>query len=172
MHASQGNTKPYLLLDVDGVLAPMRPTEPPTGYQSYSLQTEEGGLDVLLDPAHGEWLRPLVGLYTFVWATAWEHKAPELIAPLLGLPEMPYIEFTEEPRLDVSWKLLDVTRYIGQAPVAWIDDDLDDRAFEWAASRVAPTRLIQTDRRIGMTLEHIDALWAFAEDLGSAISER
>src|SRR5690606_41282074 len=44
-----------------------------------------------LNPRHGAALLALP--YRPVWATTWEHDANEVLAPLLGLPELPVVEW-------------------------------------------------------------------------------
>src|SRR5689334_11279557 len=84
--------KPLLLLDVDGVLIPYAAPKQPDGFEQHILQGEQ----VWLAPHHGAWLRPLCDRFQLVWATGWEHDANRLIGPILGLPELPVIEFDRD----------------------------------------------------------------------------
>ena len=79
--------RPFLLLDVDGVLNPLSVAKP-SGFTRYKLL----GYEVWLSTQHGEWLRTLAKWFDLVWATTWEYQAPRLIAPRVGLPQMPVIE--------------------------------------------------------------------------------
>jgi hypothetical protein len=64
-----------------------------------------------------------------------------------------------------AWhKLADVALFVGSRPVAWVDDRLGAEIQAWAASRDAPTLLVQTDPRIGLTIEHIRRLRRFGAD--------
>lgn len=81
--------RPLLYLDVDGVLNPLAPSDP-----ARFVRHETGGPAVRLFPEHGEWLRELSARYELVWATTWEHLANEHLGPLLGLPELPVVEFS------------------------------------------------------------------------------
>jgi len=55
--------------------------------------------------SHSAWLRELSGVYDLIWATTWEHDANKHIAPRLGLPPLPVVEFSayrprpDDPRL-------------------------------------------------------------------------
>lgn len=157
--------KPYLLVDVDGVLAPVVFGPAPPGFEMHTVRALTGtDHDVWLNPEHGAWLRMLAELYELVWATGWEHEAHRLLGPLLGLPEMPVIEFTNRPVFGVPlWKLPDVIEFVGDAPAAWIDDDIDVVVEQWAAEREAATLLIRTDREVGFMRDHVAQLVEFAE---------
>lgn len=157
-----GGVRPLLLIDVDGVLNPLAlgPELVPPGFVAHQLE----GLRVLLAREHGAWLTSLVADFDLVWATSWEHDADRLIAERVGLPRgMPVIPFTSQ----TGWttKLADVIRFVGDRPVAWIDDALGADEHAWARSRDAPTLLIQTDHRVGLTRAHIDRLRTFALEL-------
>ena len=140
--------KPLLLLDVDGVLIPYAAAEQPTGFEAQTLLGEL----VWLAPYHGAWLRPLCDRFQLIWATGWEHDANRLIAPILGLPELPVIEFPRNAAGRFT-KLHTVARYAADRPLVWIDDELTDAARAWAAGRATPARLIDADPAIGLTQE-------------------
>ena len=146
---------PYLLVDVDGVLAPFVFGAAPPGFDLHTVRASNGrDYDVWLNPDHGRWLRTLEEHFELVWATGWEHEAPRLLGPLLGLSDMPVIEFTHRPVFGIPlWKLPDVAE--------WIDDDIDVAVESWASRRTPPTLLIRTDRTIGLTRRHVVELVAF-----------
>src|SRR5690606_20586468 len=76
-------------------------------------------LRVWLDPDHGPALSALP--FDLVWATTWEEEANAFVAPLLGLPELPFIAWPEprpEPGGGVLWQTPGI--------VAWAQG----RAFE------------------------------------------
>lgn len=161
-----GSQAPYLLVDVDGVLAPIVSGIAPPGFTRHTVQLPGGTQhDVWLNPEHGSWLRQLTKSFELVWATGWEHYAPRLLGPLLGLPPMPVIEFTKRPQLGVALaKVPDVITFVGDAPAAWIDDDLGETAASWRQQREAKTLLIKPDRSIGFTLEHFRLLVEFGRE--------
>ena len=149
-------TRPYLLIDVDGVLNPFGAGRAPDGFARHELL----GYDVWLSPRHGLWLNGLVTWFDLVWATTWEHDAPRLIAPILELPnDFPVIEFRQSE--GETWKLRDVARFAGNRPLAWIDDDLLGDAFAWADQRTAPTLLIRTSPNVGLVEQDVWRLEAF-----------
>jgi hypothetical protein len=153
-------TKPLLLLDVDGVLIPYAARERPAGFLTYTLLGE----DVWLAAQHGAWLLPLCEQFQLVWATGWEHDANRLIAPILGLPMLPVIEFPRDA-IGRFAKLPTIQRIAGDQPLAWLDDELRSDAYAWAASRRAPTLLIDVDPAVGLTQEIVAMMVAFAQTI-------
>jgi hypothetical protein len=149
--------RPLLLLDVDGVFIPYAAVEPPAGFRRYRLLDEP----VWLAQHHGDWLRPLGHRFQLVWATGWEHDANRLIAPILGLPALPVIEFPRDASGRFA-KLPTLVQAVGDQPLAWIDDELTQTARDWAARRLSPTLLLDADPTIGLTEEQVAALAAFA----------
>jgi hypothetical protein len=110
--------------------------------------------------------------FELVWATGWEEKANEYLPFILELPdsELPCLMFQGQAVFgSAHWKLGAIDEYAGDRPAAWIDDNIDDACRLWAASREAPTLLVQTESATGMTDEHVAQLleWAEKEANGS-----
>jgi len=155
--------RPLLLLDVDGVLNPLSAPRR-GGFRRYELL----GFDVRLSRAHGRRLNALDEWFEIVWATTWQHDAPRLIAPRIGLRGTHDVIEFGEVSLDVdTWKLRDVARFVGDGPCAWIDDDLGADAYWWADAREAPTLLIRPDPRVGVTDDDFQTLEAFGRKVAS-----
>ena len=76
-----------------------------------------------LDPADG---RRLLGLgCRLVWATTWMTDANDLVAPRLGLAELPVVEFSDdEPQRGLHWKTEFLTRWAAGRSFVWLDDAL------------------------------------------------
>jgi hypothetical protein len=151
--------KPLLLLDVDGVLIPYAAAEQPAGFEQHELMGEL----VWLAPQHGVWLRPLCDRFELVWATGWEHDANRLIAPILGLPALPVIEFPRNADGRFT-KLATITRFAAGRPLVWIDDELTPAAHDWAAGRWPLARLIDVDPAIGLSEEIVTLITTFRLD--------
>lgn len=155
-----------LLLDIDGVLSPDAAPATPAGFVEHAL----GEYQVRIAQQHGEWLRSLLGEFDLVWATSWEDDANRLISPLLGLPRLPFIEFTEGRAIG-TWKLPCVVRFVGNRPCAWVDDELDSDADDWARAREIPTLLVRADPSQGLTRRQITALRRFAARVSESHDE-
>lgn len=162
MTCSGSGGKPLLLLDVDGPLNPFRLIDRRTEVSPKARDGEEpyvyarhhlyprgwgDGLPVLLCPEHGDALRDLAAHVTLVWATTWEDEGNSIIAPLIGLPNLPVVYWPEDargwalyPRHRGSWKTPHILRWVDEfalgadgrpLPWAWVDDDINghDRAM-------------------------------------------
>lgn len=174
--------RPLLFLDVDGPLNPYaaKPERRPDGYTTIRVPRngaleEDGGLTsrrrplrVWLNPEHG---RLLLGLgFELCWATTWMDDANRWIAPVVGLPELPFVDFGEvllQERPDgAHGKTGPLVNYAGGRPFAWVDDEqseLDQRYV--AAHHHGPGLLHHVSPRIGLRETDFDTLADFARSL-------
>ena len=109
-------------------------------------------LRVWLNPKHGPMLVAMADMFDLHWATAWVDNANTIIAPLIGLPELPVIRWTNYHPLDtpltvlppfeqtrsaraggnrrsverVHWKTRPIAQY-----TALLDDNPAGRPFVW-----------------------------------------
>lgn len=150
--------RPLLLLDIDGVLQPAGNAVPP-GYE----RLEFADSVVVLNRAHGDWLRDLAERFEIVWASTWGGSANELIGSRLGLPAFAHVELGTMGSVGTR-KLRAIQTFVADRSFAWIDDELFEDAYEWAASCTAPTLLIRTQAYVGMTADHVDTLKTFAAE--------
>jgi hypothetical protein len=186
-----------LLLDVDGPLNPYaaKPHARPPGYETFRYTASGGwytgrdvrrykGLRVWLHRDHGAQLCALAastGL-ELVWATTWLHEANTCIGPVIGLPELPVIEFPSADlerdgagrhgwRRDGGWKWPAVAQYAAGRPLAWLDDEHDDKGFRAARATFdrdraeSPTLLCQVDPHSGLLPGHLEEIRAWAIQL-------
>lgn len=156
-----------LLLDVDGVLNPYKIPSAAlerAGYQCRITTIVSGTYPVWINPAHGQLLGQLAeetGL-ELAWVTKWGELANRHLAPRLGLPSLPVIDFDHG---DPAWKFPVVLAYAAGRPLAWLDDELSvlgDRAAFLAQRGVAPTLLRDVDPMRGLHLDDLRAVrrWA------------
>ena len=151
---------PLLLLDVDGILQPTGSSVPP-GFQRFTDATS----DVILSLQHGEWLQHLASRFEIVWVTTWGSSANALIVERLGLQELRHIELGAMQRGGTR-KLGPVRDFVADRPLAWVDDELNEDALEWAEARSAPTLLLRTSANVGLTLSEVTAPGTFADEWG------
>ncbi|MFF2143295.1 hypothetical protein [Kitasatospora sp. NPDC058190] len=173
--------QPLLLLDVDGPLNPYAApnTRRPEGYGTHRLLPESWvarnaptprgrvkPLRVWLNPAHGAELLALP--YELAWATTWMDEANTFIGPRIGLPELPYIPWTEVFREDpdgLHWKTRELVAWAAGRPFVWLDDELGPQDIEWIeANHPAPALPLWVDPRAGLRELHFAALREWAED--------
>lgn len=172
--------KPALLVDVDGVLnVPTRGVE--IGWETHEVlgPGDRRAFLLVTNSLHGEWLLELADLYELTWCTTWWTVANERVAPLLGLPPLPAVPlptaFSDLP-LPYSPKTPHVRRWAKGRPLAWIDDDIDERdgdalTIDWSGTRsvlrgdppVSAALTLHVDPGVGLTSGHVDRLRGWAQ---------
>ena len=148
--------RPLLLMDVDGVLLPFREKREGSGWRHVTLHWDFED--------NGPLIRRLMQNFDLVWNTT--HDANGYVGPAHGIEPRPAIDLSTThcapgPR-DHTWKLPCVVEFAGDRPLAWVDDDLEDDAFEWARGRGSPTHLVKVPRESGFNSDVAAELKAFA----------
>jgi hypothetical protein len=180
--------KPLLLLDVDGPLNPhaAKPHRRPEGYSTHRLNpTDQNGehwtnvygkpLRVWLKESHGADLLKLTDLFTLEWASMWGPEANEWIGPLIGLPELPHVDFwADDPHPEkggrgedgIFWKTPLIVAYAAGRPFAWVDDEIHDADREYiAAHHTGPALPHYVSPRLGLLEPDFLALAEWAASL-------
>ncbi|MEU6193561.1 hypothetical protein [Streptomyces sp. NPDC047061] len=165
-------SRPLLFLDVDGPLNPYaaQPERRPAGYTTIRATVRPGRpLRVWLNPSHGPALLALG--YELCWATTWMAEANRWIAPVVGLPELPYVDFgrgllAERPD-GVHWKTEAIVAYAEGRPFAWVDDEQSPADTLYVhAHHPGPALLHHVNPRIGLREADFTALAEFRASTG------
>ncbi|MEV7689947.1 hypothetical protein ACFW1F_25070 [Streptomyces bungoensis] len=163
-------SRPLLFLDVDGPLNPYaaKPERRPEGWTTIRVPAHSRRpLRVWLNPGHGP---ALLGLgYDLCWATTWMADANRRIGPVVGLPELPYVDFgtalfAERPD-GVHWKTEAIVAHSGGRPFAWVDDEQGPADTVYVRERhPGPVLLHHVDPRRGLREADFAVLREFAAD--------
>ncbi|WP_433619354.1 HAD domain-containing protein [Dactylosporangium sp. CA-139114] len=150
-----------VFLDVDGPLVPLaRRTGAPHPAAGAAAERYGNPLLERVDPGDGPRLLALGG--ELVWATTWAQDANEVVAPLLGLPPLPVVAWSESsaaPGDDRHWKTDDLLAWAAGRPFVWVDDEITAADRRWVARHHAgPALLHRVDGRSGLTPADFDAI--------------
>jgi hypothetical protein len=142
--------RPIIFLDVDGPLIPFGGQGP--RYRAVPSEADGHPLLHRLAPADGPRLLALPA--ELVWATTWQEEANEVIAPRLGLPDLPVVTWSDDeldPPAGVHWKTAGLLRWAAGRPFAWIDDEISAADRRWVAARPGGRALLhRVDPRTGL----------------------
>lgn len=155
--------RPLLFLDVDGPLIPFGVAMPPTAAEP--PLDDAHPLLSRLDPEHGRLLAALP--CELVWATTWMADANEVIAPRLGLPQLPVVDWPDEDEPDdrVHWKTRGLVAWAAGRDFVWVDDELTDHDRAWVAANHAGRALLhRADPRRGLAAGDFAAIERWLAD--------
>lgn len=137
-----------LFLDVDGTLLPFKARPVPL-----TADPSDNPLLDRLDPRDGPRLQELG--CQLIWATTWMTEANEVIAPRLGLPGLPIVDWPDDdqqPHPGLHWKTAHLTHWAAGRPFIWVDDETTDRDRHWVSTHHAGPALLHTvDPHLGLT---------------------
>ncbi|WBB69299.1 HAD domain-containing protein [Micromonospora sp. WMMD812] len=140
-----------LFLDVDGTLIPFGT---PPAEQQTRVQVRPDDAHPLLhrvEPEHGRLLSALP--CDLVWATTWMSDANDVLAPLLGLPALPVVDWPDSDEDDaLHWKTRGLVEWAQGRPFVWVDDEIRPADRVWvSAHHHGPALLYRVDPCHGLT---------------------
>ncbi|MFE6825945.1 HAD domain-containing protein [Streptomyces sp. NPDC057690] len=151
--------RPLLFLDVDGPLIPfgMSPEHQQAATADASPRADQPNpLLERLDPGIGARLLAL-GCH-LVWATTWMEKANEVVAPRIGLPNLPVADWpgtaadAETVPRGLHWKTRHLVEWADGRPFIWVDDEISFMDRLWvAAQHPGPSLLHRVEPARGLT---------------------
>ncbi|MGV9254113.1 HAD domain-containing protein [Streptomyces sp. NPDC003697] len=156
--------RPILFLDVDGPLIPFGSSssrlQAPASDSQVSLD-QGNPLLGRLDPSLGPRLMAL-GCH-LVWASTWMEEANEAVAPRLGLPRLPVVEWPDACAHDnprgLHWKTRPLVEWANRRPFVWVDDEISAMDRLWvAAQHPGPSLLHRVDPTKGLVDADFSAL--------------
>lgn len=165
--------RPILFLGVGGSVHPYETHHPDKHGQHNSALADDELSQLWFNATHARQLLALAQRtdLELVWASSWEHQANEIIAPRVGLPPLPVVEFGL--RIRCSWKWNAVALYAAGRPLAWLDDEF----AAWQNTRGAfnttrqgiDTLLVHVDPAVGLTDRAISEIefWAMTRPFSS-----
>ena len=154
---------PLLFLDVDGPLLPFggsRELEPGDDASTAHLARIDRSVGLRLAALPCE----------LVWATAWEDDANTEIAPLIGLPQLPVVNWPPssddreqvDERFGLHWKTRALVDWAAGRPFVWVDDEITGADRDWvSANHPAPALLHLVESSRGLDDSDFTALDAW-----------
>ncbi|MFF3842360.1 hypothetical protein [Streptomyces sp. NPDC001930] len=134
---SESTECPLLFLDVDGTLLPYGGAQLPSTPEEWDRwQRPDNPQLARVVRAHGPRLSALP--CELMWATAWMHDANKVMAPLLGIPDLPVAPLPEPSGERgpgaLHWKTRALVETAAGRPFAWVDDEIGDVDRAWVAT--------------------------------------
>ncbi|CAL9274069.1 hypothetical protein SUDANB5_02537 [Streptomyces sp. SudanB5_2050] len=152
---TSSSERPLLFLDVDGPLIPFGSSADQEEIAAAPSTTVDQGNPLLarLDPGIGARLTALH--CQLVWATTWMEEANEVVAPRIGLPKLPVLDWPDAdaegtPR-GLHWKTRPMVEWAAGRPFIWVDDEISAMDRLWVdASHPGPSLLHQVEPAKGL----------------------
>ncbi|MFD1320903.1 HAD domain-containing protein [Micromonospora sonneratiae] len=153
-----------LFLDVDGTLIPLgTPTAVQQGMRHGHTETPVPSADAhpllhKVNPEHGRRLEALP--CDLVWATTWMSDANDVLAPLLGLPTLPVVDWPDSDEVGVlHWKTRGLVEWAQGRPFVWVDDEISHADQQWVSTHhPGPALLHRVDPHRGLIEQDLAAI--------------
>jgi len=159
--------KPFLFLDVDGVLNLQKPRE----HFKSRVKTKVDGHKFVYDLSVVDKLPELSEIFEIVWASkGWRGREDTYLSPIFSLPtalkQLPLPGNPEDYKNDemLPEKLDEIRRFAGDRPCAVVDDKGGQHIEDWVADRLN-TIFIQPNPHRGLKLKDIKKLESFAANI-------
>ncbi|WP_043258803.1 HAD domain-containing protein [Streptomyces prunicolor] len=161
-----------LFLDVDGTLLPFGASRPYPVYEPEFAPPVAAAPPLLtrIDPSLGPRLAAL--RCELVWATTWMDDANVCVAPWLGLPQLPLVDWPDpaeesaggSPVSGLHWKTRPLVAWAAGRPFIWVDDEIRDADRDWVTAHHPERALLhRVDHRYGITDADLDAVRAWLD---------
>lgn len=150
------NSRPVVLLDIDGVCSPMCPADQLERAWAPWHRAQCGWNKGWVSPSLGLALTALSEHAEIWWCSGWEGEAP-LYGNELGVSFWPHLPMLNVPDGGM-FKLASVIAAVGSRPVWWWDDEHNEATQEWSAVRSAqgiPTICAPIDDQRGLRPEDL-----------------
>lgn len=150
--------KPFIALDIDGVLNALSLGPLPEGWGDLMVCRSEGRerprlFRLRLAPSHGQKLMQLAADTDadLVWCSRWQEMANDLMSPLLGLPELPWV-----PMAPDDLKIAALHRWADGRLFTWLDDE----PYQAGSALDYPGTwcLVEVSPELGLQDHHLDAV--------------
>ncbi len=152
---------------MDGPLIPFGSSAGHSEIAAASSTTVDQGNPLLarLDPGIGARLTALG--CRLVWATTWREEANEVIAPRIGLPRLPVLEWPDTDAggtpQGLHWKTRPMVEWAGR-PFIWVDDEISAMDRLWVdANHPGPSLLHRVEPAKGLIDADFCALAAWLD---------
>ena len=158
-------TKPWLLIDIDGVLNPTWGNlgVEENGARVEHVPTNSGTFRVVFPKGHAEMLLAMQDSFNLAWCTWWMDEANGSFRELAGLPELPVVRF--DRRRDGFSKVPGILRFVGDTPFVWLDDDVTIHEAEELRESHSSFMVVEVNPYSGLTQEHLNVAREWEEEL-------